>query len=101
MTSLRDLMGVPITCANKEALEAYNKLLLVLISAREDVSPLAQQVLQQDPGHVLVHCLLVTVNEHVFPQTVYSSLSHNRSHFCCQISMVRGQTPVVGNSIPS
>ena len=55
-----DCSGLPLTCANDDALECYNKALLEYVAVRQSALPHWTKALEFDPSFVLTHCALVS-----------------------------------------
>ena len=56
----RDLTRLPLTCCSDEALEWYNKALVVHMSYRENPVSYVTMALELDESLLLGHCLLVS-----------------------------------------
>ena len=56
----RDFAGLAVTCANQEALQVLDRLLVAAVSFREFPLPLARRAVELDAGFILAHCLLVS-----------------------------------------
>ena len=57
-----DLVGQPLTCNNKEALEWFNKGVVAYVSVIENPLPYFEKALQLDDSLVLVHSTLVSAS---------------------------------------